>query len=227
MGRITTDQSHQVMATLAVNTNWEDIDFSASGLQDLVVRDPKEAGRRFTDFLKNGCQATVNISSFPIWKTITIGGVSKNELLQQLAEKKFYISDWAKDIMSKPEFTTLPEKKPINLARIKVRDLGFSTQPTTVELWARIKQVGSLCPAEVGPHLRLELADQAKGDYFWLAMNTITDSDGYPNVFKVKHDDYGKFWLHGNYANPGPHWNLENELVFVLASSTLLSESKS
>ena len=227
MGRITTDQSHQVMATLAVNTNWEDIDLSALGLQDLVVRGPKESGRMFTDFLKNGCQATVNISSFPIWKTITIGGVSKNELLQQLAEKKFYISDWAKDIMSKPEFTTLPEKKTINLARIKVRDLGFSSQPTTAELWARIKQVGSLCPAEVGPHLRLELADQAKGDYFWLAMNTITDSDGYPNVFKVKHDDYGKFWLHGNYANPGPHWNLENELVFVLASSTLLSESKS
>ena len=226
MGLITTDQSHQVMATLALNTNSEDIDFSASGLQDLVVRDPKEAGRRFTDFLKNGCQATVNISSFPIWKTITIGGVSKNELLQQLAEKKFYISDWAKDIMSKPEFTTLPEKKTINLARIKVRDLGFSTQPTTVELWARIKQVGSLCPAEVGPHLRLELADQVKGDYFWLAMNTITVSDGYPRVFEVGHGGRGGRWLDGGYAFPGFRWILVGELVFVLASSTLLSESK-
>ena len=45
-------------------------------------------------------------------------------------------------------------------------------------------------------------------------------------MFKVKHNDNGKRWLNGNYANPGNHWNLENELVFVLASSTLLSESK-
>lgn len=54
MGKITTDQSHKVIATLAVNTDWESIDFENSGLQDFIVRNPKEAGRQFTAFLKNG-----------------------------------------------------------------------------------------------------------------------------------------------------------------------------
>lgn len=54
MGQITLDQSHQVLATLAVNTDWAKIDFVNSGLQDLIVRNPKEAGRQFTSFLRNG-----------------------------------------------------------------------------------------------------------------------------------------------------------------------------
>ena len=53
MGRITIDQSHQVMAVLATNTDWEQIDFETAGLQDTIIRDPKGAGRRFTEFLKN------------------------------------------------------------------------------------------------------------------------------------------------------------------------------
>ena len=54
MGQITLNQSHQVLATLAKNTDWATIDFVNLGLQDLIVRNPKEAGRQFTAFLKNG-----------------------------------------------------------------------------------------------------------------------------------------------------------------------------
>lgn len=56
MGQITVDQSHTVMATLATNTNWKDIDFEGCGLQDAIIRDPKGVGERFTNFLKNGCR---------------------------------------------------------------------------------------------------------------------------------------------------------------------------
>lgn len=54
MGQITVDQSHQVLAALAANTNWEAIDFKESGLQDLVIRNPQEAGKQFTTFLQHG-----------------------------------------------------------------------------------------------------------------------------------------------------------------------------
>ncbi len=54
MGKITADQSRQIIATLMLNTNWDGIDFGKSGLQDAVIRDPKGAGARFTAFLKNG-----------------------------------------------------------------------------------------------------------------------------------------------------------------------------
>lgn len=54
MGKITIDQSHQVIATLMVNIDWKSIDFKNSGLQDFIARDPKRVGRQFTAFLKNG-----------------------------------------------------------------------------------------------------------------------------------------------------------------------------
>lgn len=54
MGKITADQSRQIIATLMLNTNWDGIDFGKSGLQDAIIRDPKGAGARFTAFLKNG-----------------------------------------------------------------------------------------------------------------------------------------------------------------------------
>jgi hypothetical protein len=56
MGKITIDQSHSVMSILAVNTDWDGIDFEDSGLQDAIIRDPKGAGERFAAFLKNGCR---------------------------------------------------------------------------------------------------------------------------------------------------------------------------
>jgi hypothetical protein len=37
-----------------VNTDWASVDFANSGLQDFIVRNPKEAGRQFTAFLRNG-----------------------------------------------------------------------------------------------------------------------------------------------------------------------------
>lgn len=54
MGKITIDQSHQIISTLLVNTDWEAIDFNGSCLQDKIIRSPKEAGAHFVDFLKNG-----------------------------------------------------------------------------------------------------------------------------------------------------------------------------
>jgi hypothetical protein len=57
MGRISTDQSHQIMAALATNVDWNTVDFD--GLQDLIVRRPKDAGAAFAAWLKNGCRLTI------------------------------------------------------------------------------------------------------------------------------------------------------------------------
>ncbi len=54
MGQITADQSQAVMAALATNTKWSEIDFEKCGLQDSVLRDGQSAGQRFVRFLQNG-----------------------------------------------------------------------------------------------------------------------------------------------------------------------------
>jgi len=53
MGQISTDQSQEVMATLMANTSWSLIDFEEAELQDAILRNPLEAGKKFTDFLNN------------------------------------------------------------------------------------------------------------------------------------------------------------------------------
>lgn len=53
MGRITTDQSHQIMAALATNTDWTSIDFAEADLQNRIIRNASEAGTLFTEWLKS------------------------------------------------------------------------------------------------------------------------------------------------------------------------------
>lgn len=59
MGQINCDQSHQIMAILATNTDWKSIDFAGLGLQGSIIRNPEEAGVQFTAFLKNGARVII------------------------------------------------------------------------------------------------------------------------------------------------------------------------
>lgn len=197
-----------------------------TGVQEMVRdgnRDPEEVAR-VLQVVKDDPDFAVHllnrsVPTFKVWQILTIGGKSKDELLVKIEAAGQFASDRAKDVMSKPTFTTLPEPTTLNLARVKVRDLGFTKNPTTTRLFARIREVGELCPAEIGPHIRLALKDQPKGDIFWVAMETITDSDGLPGVFCVKRSDSGEAWLSCNYVGPDHQWYLENEIVFVLRNS--------
>src|SRR3989344_5425564 len=47
-----------------------------------------------------------------------------------------------------------------------------------------------------------------------------TDSDGYPNVFKLERNDDG-LWLNDNWAKPDNEWNPDNKFVFRLRNSFL------
>jgi hypothetical protein len=154
---------------------------------------------------------------FAVWKTITIGGVSRDELLMKFEAGGNDVSNYAKDIMSKDAFTTAKEPIELQLARVKVRDLGFTKRPTTSAIWARIRELGhDLCPSEVGPRLRLTYEDQPNGDIFWVAMEQITDSRGGPDVFGLERRGDGRRWLDALWANPDRAWHLDGEIVFVL-----------
>ncbi len=126
MGRITIDQSHGVLATLAMNVNWEEIDFEGARLQDLVIRNPKEAGQQFTAFLKNGGRVIV-ANSFPTWKTIRLGtGLqSADEFRGALKNGGFRIGSWGNDILGRPAFKAATKETEVDLVNISVAELGF------------------------------------------------------------------------------------------------------
>lgn len=218
MRPITIDQSHQVMATLAVNTNWGEIDFEEAGLQKFVIRNAKEAGRQFTAFLKNGARMMAQ-KTFSVFKTIKLGTGLKtaDEFHKALGARGMIVDSWANDILSKPAFTVTGEETEVDLVVLATAQLtGNKAGGTTSEVFTGAQRLElEKCPAEVGPQLRWQYGDQPMGERLLIAMESITSSGGYPRVFDVGHGDDG-LWLGGSYCgDSGSFWDADDQWVFV------------
>src|SRR5258708_6667307 len=114
------------------------------------------------------------------------------------------------------DFTTERKQTETGIVRLKVGDLGFQGSATTDQVYAKAKELGlDLCPAEIGPHLRLKYQDQPYGDYFYIGMPQISGSDGDLDVFRVSHGG-GGLWLDDSWAIPANEWSPGIEFVFSL-----------
>lgn len=151
---------------------------------------------------------------------LEIGGKTAQKLERELEQKNFKIYDYARDMLQSRDFTTLKNPEQIDLVRLKVQDLGFTSGTTTDQIYTRAQELGlELCPAEVGPHQRLKDIDQPMGDYYQIAMKQITDRDGGPGVFGLERRA-GGLWLHSNWALPGSKWRPGRGFVFRLRKSS-------
>lgn len=121
--------------------------------------------------------------------------------------------------------------------RLRVIDLGFPEGALTREIigserdrdlfgnpapftGGRGKQLGlELCPPNVGPHLRLEYADQPSGERLHVAMKPITASDGEPRIFVVANDSTG-LSLDAARARSNDKWEPDDIFVFCSDQST-------
>jgi hypothetical protein len=162
-------------------------------------------------------------TSFPEGKIrrqqIEIGGKTREQLQQELKQKGVNVSSYAEDMMKSPDFSTLPIAQMLDTVRLKVGDLGLSRYPTTDQVYKKAQELGlDLCPPEVGPRLRLQYTDQPMGEWLYVGMKQITDSDGYPNVFDLERDGAG-LWLRDGWASPDNLWNPSSEFVFSLRKS--------
>ena len=163
--------------------------------------------------------------SFPEGKIqkyeVEIGGKTKEELKKEIKEK-FKLYSNAESMMDNPDFTVSKNKEKIDTVRLKVSDLGFdSGNPTTDEIYERAEKLGlELCPAETGPHLRLEWIDQPLDDYLWIAMKQIGVSDRLPSVFRVLRLGDGEAWLLSDTARPTKEWYLGYEFLFRFRKSS-------
>ena len=149
---------------------------------------------------------------------IEIGGKTKDDLKAELTEKKIYVSDWANQLLDSKDFTVLESTETYDLVRLTVKDLGFPNGATTDEIYRRALDLGlDLCPAEVGPNLRLS---NSGDDWMYIAMKQIADRDGYPGVFDLGRggDALG---LHAGGARPTRGWGSGNQFVFSLRKKKL------
>jgi hypothetical protein len=161
---------------------------------------------------------------------MTIGEKTKVELIKELEaqaklndkdEGKIYIGVAAESMYNRLDFEVLKKPEEINLIRLAVKDLGFTEDATTDQIYQRAEELGlELCLPEVGLYLRLNFAktferEQPTGDYPRVAMKKIIDvSRGDPNVFEVHRDSLGQRWLTGRWAEPARGWSPTAEFVF-------------
>ena len=154
-----------------------------------------------------------------IWKTIRLGtGLrTAGDFRQTLMTVGIRIGEWANNILGQPAFKASETEEEVNLVVVSVSELGFkSGGATRKDIYARAQALGlTLCPAEVGPQLRLQYQDQPKGEWLYIAMEPIAGSGGSLSVFSVGHSGSGR-WLDSGHGSPDYFWDGDDRFVFVL-----------
>jgi hypothetical protein len=112
----------------------------------------------------------------PIWKTISVGTYEgPRELREALDSARCRIGDLAKEAFNHTTFPISESRTTIDLVVLTVANLGFKAKDAPLrEIYARAAKLGlELCPAEVGPQLRLQYTDQPAGEFLHIAMQPV------------------------------------------------------
>lgn len=156
-------------------------------------------------------------TSFPEGKiqkyNIEIGGKGKDQLKAELREKNIDILRYTSDILESKDFSISENIENVDLVRLTVKDLGFPDGATIDEIYKRAEELGlELCPAEVGPHLRLQYSGSER---IFIAMEQIASPNSIPSVFVLDQLDDG-LWFGSDYARPYYRVDAGDQFVFRL-----------
>ncbi|HEY4477417.1 MAG: hypothetical protein A2928_02310 [Candidatus Taylorbacteria bacterium RIFCSPLOWO2_01_FULL_45_15b] len=208
-----------------------------------AIQNPQEAILLFVEGLINRAKQAaekvaeaVNVvkTKLALWKTIDVGGTTKEKLLAGIEEEnietgkeKNEIRDYARDLTMQKAFVMIEKPEKVDLVILTPRDFGLETMPETGEFltkkfldkWSEERldgQVVELLLPEDGPQLRKQYQDQPKGEVLFIAMERIADSGGSPSVFVVGRGLDGVRWLDARWTGPGDQWSLDFRRVFRL-----------
>ena len=118
-------------------------------------------------------------------------------------------------MLKNSDFKVLGEHRNVDLVEVSVRALGFEKYTRYEDICKRATELGlELCPAEVGPQLRLQYKNQPMSEWLIVAMNAISGSDGGPGCSMWVGVGDG-LWLGANDGRPGDEWNPEDRFVFL------------
>lgn len=142
-----------------------------------------------------GRQASFNVlpggvrtSSLPIRKSIVLGTRSSGDALHEaLGAARCGVGTLASEALDQPTFPVSQSETKIDLVILSSTELGIETDGAPLqEIYRRALQLGyALCPAEVGPQLRLPYPNQPLGEFLRIAMDPIATRHGELVVFIV------------------------------------------
>ena len=188
-----------------------------AGIDGKILQEAFESGRfgMVTDAIRT--VAGVSEQAFRVWKTIKLGtGLrTADEFRGALKSHRFQIGDRGNDILGRPTFTMATKETEVDLVVVSVAELGFNYGASRGNIYQRAQELGlELCPAEVGPQLRLQYKDQPCGEWLIIGMQPLTGSDGILCVFCVRHQDDG-ISLYGYGGHATSVWDSDSRWVFL------------
>jgi hypothetical protein len=162
---------------------------------ELIRKDPKRASVVAQTMIAGYVLVEPSLTAFQPWRIIKLGTGQKtaNDFRKAIKKANCKVSDWASDILGKPEFSVAATKEiEVDLVNISVSELGFPNGATREKIYKRAQELGlQLCPPEVGPQLRLQYKDQPMNEWLLIGMKPVTGSDGNLKVFNVERNDNG------------------------------------
>jgi hypothetical protein len=152
-----------------------------------------------------------------IWKSFQIGNfANKRVLYGALEDADCSIGDTAEQMLVAPEFTLSGVATKLNLAVVSVSALGLAGENVALnDIYAQAQKLGfALCPAEVGPQLRLQYFEQPIGEFLDIAMAPIRTRDGSSGMFAVGNGGAGLLLI-GDEASADTRFYQLSRFVFV------------
>jgi hypothetical protein len=163
-----------------------------------------------------------------ITRTVTVGGLTKSELLQELQRNAISMNESGARLFASDQFTTSATRYSVTTVELTVRNLGFPRGATIAEISVSAKALGlGLCPIELGPHLRLQYLDQPEGyegkpvrqhqapyGSITIASEQLTEDDDFPKGFYLRRIK-GVLWLRGYRSGPEHVWEPDDHFIYA------------
>ena len=143
--------------------------------------------------------------TLPIWRTLKLGTYRSGEEYARAlsSQPKMEIDRWAREMLADNEFTCAQEEAEVDIVAFTIRQLGFPQGANYQDICLRACECGlELCPAEVGPALRLTYAEQPKRNRLFIAMKG-------KSTFRLECHELGTTYLRG-----GTHSSMRGRMVY-------------
>lgn len=157
-------------------------------------------------------------AEIPVWRRATLGTYKTIDALRDaLHAERIHVGDRVDEILGRPAFNLSKMRRDIRLVVLAVFELGFDEEGASLaHIYARARQLGfELCPAEVGPQLRLQYLNQPFGEFLHIAMAPIAIYGGEPADFTVANGGAGLILLAGD---AHPNFIMPSTMRFVFIS---------
>lgn len=155
------------------------------------------------------------MNKFEVFKEITVGGLTKERLLQRLNEAGIQFNKYAGILFDHPQFSPPMGAEKAKLVKIALSDFGLGNPCSFAELLARASALElKPCPLYLGAFLRLEYVDQAPGPYLTIASRKPEKDESSPNGFYIRNFE-NALWLRGYRADDFCDWPEQNEFIFL------------